>query len=541
MKPIKLQWAFVISISLTILMITIATIFTASNIIEKNFIKEAINVRLERNFKWTYQSLILGHTYIPINIYKSIKDDYFKEFPNISLIRSRKIDELFSLEDQSNEKIINEVDLPKDKQIFIDKKNKILIGIFPIKADIHCISCHVNAQKDEIIGAVKINLSLSEIYNTIDQSRKTLIILGIIALIFSVVTVYLVYYYLAEKKVRKLSFTISKITEGDLAFDIDKRLLEREDIIGQISRDLKSIQDYLINFISKILDFSIKLTKQIDKVYHSVELIDSNAKNLNLSYQELEFDIENIYRRLSEFNRTTNKFLELTRTFERKLSAEFNENQISEEKIRNITELLDDIKNKTLTILENMEGFFKDEDKIYKKLETVKDLLISLKNLQENIYKFIHETLIISTYLKNIVSTFRIPQMEEIIFDIFESDLDRYILRIESHLKEIEKLDPERWGDPQALSLGKWILSDEYNQLKERIKDFNFTEFENIYNKLIELGKETIKSYNLKDYKQVEKLINELRTNYLFLKGLLEELKILYLELYQVSHQKEVK
>ena len=144
--------------------------------------------------------------------------------------------------------------------------------------------------------------------------------------------------------------------------------------------------------------------------------------------------------------------------------------------------------------------------------------------------EYAYETLLISSYMKTIASTVKTEKMEDLLFDLFEKDVDRYLLRLQAHVKGIDRLDPERWGDYKAFPIGKWYYSEEGEKFRSAIKDFDFEEFENTYKMLHKIGKELINAYDAEDMVKVEKLMQQLRTISRRFKLLLEDMKDKYAE-----------
>lgn len=530
MKPLKFQWALGIGVNIPVIFLIIVNVFIATYLLEKIMINDVINIRLERNYKWTYFSLIQAHTLLPVNVYKTIKQDYSKEFPHIKIFRSEKVEELYGKGDIFSHDInIEKVYKTENKEIIIDRGKKTIYGYYPIKAESSCLICHYNAEKNSILGIIYIAIPLRELLETINKTRIFMVLFGLIGIIIISLILYLIYMQIGHKNIEKIKESLNKITEGDLLFKIDPKLLNRNDIIGELGQNLKTLQDYLTNFTSKILDFSLKLTRQVDKVYHSVDFAHSNVKNLNINLDNIEMKSDSLFRLVNEISRSLIKFNDSIRNLE-KVFHQNKESEIFSLQSKDLLNQIEKINAETLELIEKLEKTISQEDEFFDQISLTKDIILNFNDLLTQINHFVYESLIISTYLKNLVASIKIEGYEEKLFDIFETDLDRYLLRIESHLMDIEKLDPTRWGDPLSISLGKWLETEEYRAFKNYVKDFDFDEFEKNYKELFNLGREIIIAYDREDFLGVDKNLKEFRALYLLLKGDLTEMKNLYLE-----------
>lgn len=530
-KPLKFQWALGLGINIPIIILIGIMIYFSTLLFEKMMIEDVTKIRLDRNYKFTLFSLIKGHASMPLNVYKIVKSEYSKEFPHIAIYRSKAIAELFGSEEraQINNSNVDEVFKTGREKVVIDKEKKIVYGYFPIQSNISCAVCHYNVSENAILGVISIEIPLKGLYEVINKTRLYLLIFGIFSIILIGVVLYFIYNEIGHKNIEKINIALNKITEGDLLFKIDPKLLNRDDIIGELSNNLKTLQDYLTSFTAKLLDFSLKLTKQVDKVYHAVEFANSNIKNVNLNLDKLEIKSDELFRLINELSRTLIKFNETIRNFEKSCFQNLKVENLNLQLKENLNRI-QNINIETVQLIEKLEQAIRQEEEFFDQINVIKDIIMNFNELLSQINQFVYESLIISTYLKNLVASIKIEGYEEKLFDIFETDLDRYLLRIESHLRDIEKLDPTRWGDPLSISLGKWLETEEYRAFKNYAKDFEFDEFEKNYKELFRLGKDIIISYDREDYLSVDKNLKTFRALYLLLKSNLTEMKNLYLE-----------
>lgn len=535
-KNLKFHWKLGLAINIPIFLIFLIAPFLSSYLFEKSILEEAINVRLKKNFDFAYLSLMKGHENMPINVYKIFKQELLEKFPGIKVYPAESLSSFYGLKpvEIKDNKLKNAFNSNKEI-IEFDTKKESIKGYFPIKAESSCLVCHSNVSQGDILGVISISIPLSTTFKSIFTTKLILFAMGLLGIFIVSFTLFIVYMKVGHAPIMKIASYLTLLSEGDLSFKIDKDLLEQKDIIGDLAKNLKKLKDYLNNFNSKILDFSLKLTKQVDNVFKTVDSANKNIKAVNLNINEIELYIESLYRVVNEISRKTIQINTLLRVL-----ANLGEKSNETNKIdwKNINETINNLNTETIELIEKIEKVVKDEEKIANSFEEISNLFHNLNKILDQINSYVYENLIISTYMKNLASTVKLEEMEQIVFDLFETDLERYILRIESHIKGIESLEPTRWGDPKALSLGKWLETEEYLEFKNQIEDFDFANFENVYKELFALAKEIIQAYNREDYMTVDKNLENLRKTYVKFKDSLEELKHLYLEFLETKASK---
>lgn len=525
-KNLEFHWKLGVAINIPIIIFFIIAPLISGYLFEKEVIKEAIEVRLRKNYDFVYTSLIKGHENMPIHIYKIYKQEFLNKFPGIKIYPNEDVITLFNLErPEIKDKNIQTVLNNGQNIVFYDVDKKTLHGYFPVKAEIGCLVCHSNVSPESILGAITISIPLTATLNSIAFIKILLFGMGIIGIILISLILYFVYMRVGHDPIDKISKYLNLLTEGDLSFKIDQYILNQPDIIGNLARNLQNLKNYLNTFNSRILDFSLKLTTQVDQVFKTVDSANKDIKALHLNLNEIELYIENIYRLVNELSRKTIQINTLLRVL---MNFSSQKDKIDWERLN---DTIINLNNEIIELIEKIENVLKEENKVLNLFEEIGNLFNKLNKTLDQINSHVYENLIISTYMKNLASTLRLEDMERKIFDIFETDLDRYLLRIESHVKGIESLDPLRWSDPKALSLGKWMDSEEFNNLKNQVKDFDFNKFESLYNKIFEVAKDVITAYNREDYLTVDKKLEEFRKIFFEFKSYLQELKGIYLEM----------
>lgn len=534
LQRLKFHWKLGLAINIPIIIIFLLGAFISAYIFEKSTIQEAINVRMKKNYEFAYLSLIKGHENMPIHVYKIFKQEFLEKFPGIKIYPHEYVVTLFGSEFQEVKDENIKAVFSQGKEIILFKgKNKILQGYFPIKAESPCLVCHSNVGPGYILGAFAISIPLTSTLQTIFSTKIILLLLGLIGIIFMSFILYVVYMRVGHKPISMISQYLNNISDGDLNFTIEPNILELPDIIGDLARNLNKLKGYLNNFHTRILDFSLKLTKQVDNVFKTVDAANKDVKAANMTINEVEINVDALYRMVGEVSRKIIQVNTLLRLLQNSLSKNTQNEIVDWEEVN---QTVGNLNKETLELIEKIEKIVSEEEKVASVFEEISQIFQKLNKTLEQINNYVYESLIISTYMKNIASSLRLENMERIIFDIFETDLDRYLLRIESHIKGIEKLDPIRWSDPKALSLGKWFESEEYSQLRTEIRDFDFQNFEELYKDLFTTANEIIIAYNREDYLTVDSNLEKFRKTYQSIKGYLDELRHIYLE-YFSSHR----
>ncbi len=535
LKKLKFHWKLGIAINIPIIILFIIAPLISGYIFEKGIIKEAIEVRLRKNYEFAYTALIKGHENMPSHIYNIYKQEFLNKFPGIRIYPKEEVTTYFNLAHPENtDNYIETVLKTGEIKTLYNKDKKILHGYFPIKTEPSCLVCHPNVTSDSILGAIAITIPLKASLDSILFTKILLLGLGVLGIILTSVILYFVYMKFGHEPINKITKYLNLLAEGDLTFTIDRNLLDQPDIIGDLARNLEKLKNYLNNFNSRVLDFSLKLTNQVDRVFKTVDTINKDIKASNLSINEIEMFVEDLYLTINEISRKLIQINTLLRVLMNLSSKDKEKEKLDWEKIN---ETINNLNDAIIELIEKIETVLIEDDKISNTFSEIDNLFNKINKTLEQINSYVYENLIISTYMKNLAASVKLEHMEKIIFDIFETDIDRYLLRIESHIKGIESLDPIRWGDPKALTIGKWIESDEYKNLKNKVSDFDFNKFESLYNNMFELAKEIITAYNREDYLTVDNKLEQFKKTYFDLKAYLQELKAIYLNIMESGKQ----
>lgn len=516
----------------------VLTIIVTSFIAYYFGLKHGKEVVLKREFELIYDTLIKHGAIIermegaPITNYKILRQEFLKKRPDVRIIRSNKIDEVFgreSLEYYPKDKIEKNVLLTGNEEIILDLEKKFLRGIYPIKAKSDCLRCHYNIAENEVMGAINIGLPIGYIFEDLKLIVPLYIFLGLGGILTSSILVYLTYIFIAHKPLEKVGNLLNKVSEGDLTVELDKNIKEREDLVGKIAKSTERVLEYMKSFSSKTLDYSIKLVEEVDDIFKLVENVNEKIKFQTLKVAQSSIIADDFGLTIGEISRNISNINYTLKDLKSKIE------NLKEEEIKDllpqIFNYIEKISEYTLEIATDIEKGMKTLETINQAFEEINQISSEVSQLIDKISEYTYETLLISSYMKTIASAVKTKKMEDILFDLFEKDIDRYILRLQAHIKGLDRLDPERWGDYKTFPIGKWYYSEEGERFRQVLKDFDFGEFENTYQVLHLIGKELIIAYNMEDSVKVDKLFQQLRTISRRLKLQLEEMREKYMEL----------
>lgn len=165
-------------------------------------------------------------------------------------------------------------------------------------------------------------------------------------------------------------------------------------------------------------------------------------------------------------------------------------------------------------------------EEVARNIEESARIASEIEKLAEMIVKDAYDILHISSDLRHTASVVKTKKTHEMIFDIFKGDHERMMVRINAHIRGIDRLDPERLADYKSCGVGKWYYGEE----GEKFKDLSgFREFEDIHKTCHTMGRDIIVAHNTGDHEKVRKLMEEMAKNTEKLNRILDQLKGGYL------------
>jgi len=298
-----------------------------------------------------------------------------------------------------------------------------------------------------------------------------------------------------------------------------------------------------------------ELNKRADEIGYIVQLIKDIADQTNLLALNATIEAaragehgkgfavvaEEIRKLADRTLKATDEIAEKINTIQTDSNKAFKSMEITAHEVEKAVEALNNVKNTLNNIVESSQKV-KDaisqiaaateeqsiaSEEISKNVEETAKLTSEITNLIENLAKTIYSLVTISSDLRHTATSVKTNKLKEFLFDIFKSDHERLVLRVNAHLMGIDTLDPELVGDYKACGFGKWY----YSEKGERFKGIPvFSEFEEVHKKIHLLCKEIVIAYNSGNKEKVETLVAEREANIEKMISLFEKMKEIYLK-----------
>jgi methyl-accepting chemotaxis protein len=195
---------------------------------------------------------------------------------------------------------INEADAMKKilstNQSVTIKGEKRFILYKPLENASSCRGCH--AQEGAILGAVKISLSIEKEYTKAIKSIVTVIIVTIIGAFGFSFMLWMMLRKMVILPVKSIETAASRLSEGDLSFEVDIR---SKDEIARLSQSIKDSLGSMGRILQRIKDVSARITrvavnveKDSKKVVDGTQLEAEAIADISSSVEELNAAISEI-------------------------------------------------------------------------------------------------------------------------------------------------------------------------------------------------------------------------------------------------------
>jgi len=194
--------------------------------------------------------------------------------------------------------------------------------------------------------------------------------------------------------------------------------------------------------------------------------------------------------------------------------------------LEEILSYVEKVKDQITQIATAVEEQSAASEEVTRNIEESAKIASQIEKLAEAIVKDSYAILHVSSDLRHTASTVKTKRTQEMLFDIFKGDHERLMIRVNAHLKGIDKLDPERLADYHSCGVGKWYYGEE----GQRFRDLpGFKELEDIHKACHILGRDIILAHNSGDHERANKLLQEAQRNSEKLNRMLDQLKSDYL------------
>ena len=247
----------------------------------------------------------------------------------------------------------------------------------------YCIPIYQTGSND-IVGMLFIGKDYDEMHAIVHNTR---VWLGFVALFMTIIITAVVYpiaFILVKNITRGISY-VTQIEKGHLGFDMDPKLLNRKDVVGDLCRSIQVLEQRLFaiindvktqcNVLSEATEYSCKQTEdaissvmQIDKTIQDIANTSNvqaqNAASAGESVAEMGSMIENTGEQVEALTNTTNTMSEASdqakailnelnenmkevREAVKVVSGQTSQTHVSVQEVGKMTQVITDIANQT--------------------------------------------------------------------------------------------------------------------------------------------------------------------------------------------------
>ncbi|MCX5717328.1 MAG: phosphate/phosphite/phosphonate ABC transporter substrate-binding protein [Nitrospirae bacterium] len=177
----------------------------------------------------------------------------------------------------------------------------------PLENTPSCKGCH--SQKGDILGAVKVSLSIEKEYERAKKSVITVILLTIVgALGFSLV-LWLMLRRMVILPIKAMEKAALKLAEGDLSFDVD---IKSKDEIARLSTSVKESVGAVGRILQRIQDVSVRITRVVETVGKDSKKVLDGTQLETEAISDISSSVEELNAAISEITESTEKLASST-------------------------------------------------------------------------------------------------------------------------------------------------------------------------------------------------------------------------------------
>ncbi|RDU67533.1 methyl-accepting chemotaxis protein [Helicobacter didelphidarum] len=213
-----------------------------------------------------------------------------------TIFRSDIVNEIYSpTEKQTQREDIGKIFKSKEQSLLPDKSIDGFILHKPLIANESCLQCHANANNGDVLGVLELKLSMSNIYEQIDETQNYLLFTMIGAGILAIVGLYFFFDRELVKPLNRLKDMARDLTEGGSG-DLTKRIsIKSHDEVGVASSYVNRFIETIQNTISlskgvseentrtclQLSQISTTLSKNSDEQFSAVDKVNQLTQNID--------------------------------------------------------------------------------------------------------------------------------------------------------------------------------------------------------------------------------------------------------------------
>lgn len=240
--------------------VSLFTFFLYNDVIYDNA-KSTSKMISQQVFSSMYQIMKKGWTREELEEFvTATKSEYQKFHFDLDIYRGKVVEDHFGVikQKEKNENIIKTFNSKIESSSIEDK---IIRYTYPIKANNECLKCHVNAKETDVLGVIEVKQDLKPL---LDNTQQNFLIFLLIFLPIPILGII----FLSNSLVKKLIFTFEQFR------------LKVEKVTSV--KDIKNIT---------VTDNQFQF-KEINTLFHGVELLIDKLKNIAVDKDILEFQIK---------------------------------------------------------------------------------------------------------------------------------------------------------------------------------------------------------------------------------------------------------
>lgn len=225
--------------------------------------------------------------------YRELRNYYLNTLKNVKVFRTSKVDSQFGSESAefyptSEEKELIDKALLDKKEGKVYEVNGKLKGIYILKAEKMCLSCH-RVKVGDVLGGVVIEMGFEKVFSTAKKIQAIFAILGLLGILGTPVILYIAY-VVTHNPLDKLGRILEKMAEGDLTVKVGFQ--DRKDIVGRLARSIDKLLQSFIPLNEKSLLYSQKLAESTDESFKLINKALEDAKRQSSQASQIATAVE---------------------------------------------------------------------------------------------------------------------------------------------------------------------------------------------------------------------------------------------------------
>jgi methyl-accepting chemotaxis protein len=236
--------------------------------------KKSLEMLSKSIFQTMTTSMMMGDPHI---VQQTLKDaQHIEGIESLKVYKSKAVQETYAPDEAyTKDALVREV-LEKNTIKVIEKdenKHHTIRMIKPMVAEERCLSCHYNAEKGYVLGALDLVISLDENDANITSTNITLIVTLLVASILFIALAFIFFSKEIFKPLEMLTKRVAELVSGDK--DLTKRVEhsgedEFAETAGEVNKFIEMIQS-TINDIKTLGEKNYHISIEIEKASHVIQ------------------------------------------------------------------------------------------------------------------------------------------------------------------------------------------------------------------------------------------------------------------------------